>query len=127
MWLDVMVVTIVDETVPLVDYLKQHVSGDWAAQLEVLAKILLYLGLKEARQSKQTPYSDASRTFPGLGRKKKNQRLEAIERLYDRILVGPEAAPEISSTYDSEHSIRPHWRRGIFATSPMARGTGKDD
>ena len=121
--LESMTLTIMDEAVPIIDWLQKNTRGDWTPIMASVAKILLYVGLKDARQVVQSAYTDAPRNFSGLGKRKRALKLEEIERLYDRILVGPDHIPTIDVEVTSEpHHLRPHWRRGHFRHQPYGSG-----
>jgi hypothetical protein len=98
---------------------RQH----WREALSYTVKVLLYLSLDQAQVIHDRPYSTAPRQFPGLGQRKRNERLAEIERLYDRYLIGPAVLPELSQSSsnngESGHSVRPHWRRGHFRMQPF--------
>lgn len=91
--------------------------------LSYVVKVLLYLSLENTPVMHERPYSTAPRTFPGLGQRKRSERLQAVEKLYDRYLVGPDVwaeAPKAGQRTGSthEHSVRTHWRRGHFRMQP---------
>ena len=92
--------------------------------LSYVAKLLLYLSLEGAQVVHERPYSTAPRSFPGLGQRKRNERLQQIEKLYDRYLVGPAVwneAPEMRPRTGSRETdgVRAHWRRGHFRMQPF--------
>ncbi|WP_260433614.1 hypothetical protein [Burkholderia sp. Bp8998] len=67
-------------------------------------------------------YSNAPRHFPGLGKRKRMERLAEIEQLYDRHVVGPaildaEAAGSVS-TDSVQRAVSGHWRRPHFWMQP---------
>ncbi|QBG89130.1 hypothetical protein EYC54_17450 [Xanthomonas oryzae] len=112
--LDAISVSIIDEETPLIEWVSQHVPPEWTAALEGVVKIMLYMGLRDARIQPRNEYSEASRNFPGLGKRKRNLRLQQVERLYDRITVGPDRLPTPTSSLRGAHQVAPHWRRGHF-------------
>lgn len=125
-WLEAMTISILDETLPMVDWLKQHASGDWPVLLEAVAKVLLYLGLRDARQQEQTPYSDASRNFKGLGRRKRTQRLRQLSTFmigywWDRI---PSLAPLL--TVMTITPSGPIGAADTFGTRPSDRAVARE-
>ena len=85
--------------------------------VEHVAKVLVYLGTKDARQHKVTEGSEARRRIEGLkspAKREKAQRQAA--RLYDRIVIGPAELPEdlAGGNGCGSSSVRPHVRRGHF-------------
>ncbi|CAM2163438.1 conserved hypothetical protein [Burkholderia latens] len=90
--------------------------------IDYAVKMLLYLKARDAHVVHERPYSDASRSFPGLGQRKRNERLAEIDMLYDRHLIGPaildvESAGSVP-TEGSVHEVRGHWRRPHFRMQP---------
>ncbi|QBG94636.1 hypothetical protein ACQR5S_19975 [Xanthomonas oryzae pv. oryzicola] len=112
--LDAMSVTIIDEETPLIEWVSQHIPEKWTAVLEAVVKVMLYMGLRDARIQPRNEYSEANRNFPGLGKRKRDMRLQQVERLYDRITVGPDKLPTHLSSLKGSHHVSPHWRRGHF-------------
>lgn len=83
--------------------------------VEHVAKVLVYLGTKDARQRPVKDGSEAQRKINGLkspAKREKAQRQAA--RLYDRIVVGPAELPEELAGRSACSSVRPHIRRGHF-------------
>jgi hypothetical protein len=85
--------------------------------VEHVAKVLVYLGTKDARQHQVAEGSEARRRINALkspAKREKAQRQAA--RLYDRIVVGPAELPEDLAGGDGCGSggVRPHVRRGHF-------------
>ena len=84
--------------------------------VEHVAKVLVYLGTKDARQHKVTEGSEARRRIEGLkspAKREKAQRQAA--RLYDRIVIGPAELPaDLAGGHIGSSSVRPHVRRGHF-------------
>ncbi len=74
-----------------------------------LAKVFLYLGLKEARRVTVREYSDARRRI-----KREPKLRKKIASLYDRIVVGPASLPDVPLASGNGHAMPPHWRRGHF-------------
>lgn len=90
----------------------------WPAVLDYTVKTLLYLSLDDATISQDRTHSNAPKTFPGLGRRKRELRQAQIEQLYDRYIVGPARVDDWAGAQAGELSldgqISPHWRRGHF-------------
>lgn len=90
----------------------------WRDVLDYTVKVLLYLQLDGNRIQPQTPYRDAPKEFPGLGRKKREAKLAEVEKLYDRYLIGPislaDWAGEHANQLGAGGQLSPHWRRGHF-------------
>jgi hypothetical protein len=94
----------------------------WRLILDYIMKLLLYLSLENAPVIHERPYSTAPREFPGLGKRKRSERLAAIECLYDRYVIGPAVladAPEHTHDDGDGHAVRTHWRRGHFRMQPF--------
>ncbi|MEM5435490.1 hypothetical protein [Paraburkholderia diazotrophica] len=93
----------------------------WQQWLDYVIKMLLYLSLDSVRITHERPYTTAPRTFAGLGKRKRSQRLAAIEQLYDRYVIGPPALTgdlACRGTGSGDHEVRAHWRRGHFRMQP---------
>jgi hypothetical protein len=89
-------------------YGQGHKDHDKAMQaISYVAKVFLYLSLKEARQ-----VAVNERSQPTIGQPKLGKRRQAF--LYDRIVVGPESLPQLNTTDSSGNAVSPHWRRGHF-------------
>ncbi|WP_175920950.1 hypothetical protein [Burkholderia pyrrocinia] len=94
----------------------------WRNALDYAIKMLLYLDTRDAQLVHDRAYSNAQRHFPGLGKRKRTERLAEIEQLYDRHIVGPaildaEAAGSVPS--DGGHrELSGHWRRPHFRMQP---------
>ena len=96
---------------------------NWPVDLDYLTKVLMYLKLDAAQVGQLMPYSAAPKEFPGLGRRKREDRLAEIEQLYDRYIVGPATWRETGlgddgDHLDSGHQLAAHWRRGHFRLQP---------
>lgn len=115
-----------DEEKPISDVV-QDVVDYYAAQsnfpnkhafrpvVEHVAKVLVYLGTKDARQRPVKEGSEARRRINGLkspAKREKAQRQAA--RLYDRIVVGPAELPDDLAGGHGGSVVRPHIRRGHF-------------
>jgi len=90
----------------------------WRRVLDYVAKVLLYLSLDVAPVVHERSYSTAPRNFPALGKRRRLERLQEIEALYDRYIVGPAmlpAQPETNASGEGlDREVRAHWRRGHF-------------
>lgn len=93
----------------------------WRTTLDYIVKMLLYLTLDDAIVTPERSYTNASRTFPGLGKRKKLERLAELELLYDRHLVGPALLPDTANDRRGDgqhHEVTGHWRRPYFRMQP---------
>ncbi|AXW32891.1 hypothetical protein CJO88_05800 [Ralstonia solanacearum] len=100
----------------------QNVREYWGQVLDYAIKMLLYLTVRDAQVVHDRAYTDAPRTFSGLGKRKRAERLAEIELLYDRHIVGPaildaESIPSLSTDRTSRE-VRGHWRRPHFKMQP---------
>jgi len=83
--------------------------------IEHVAKVLVYLGTKDARQRAVKEGSDAKRRIDGLKSPAKREKaLRQAARLYDRIVVGPAELPDDLASGHGSGGVRPHMRRGHF-------------
>ncbi|WP_175822159.1 hypothetical protein [Burkholderia sp. BCC0419] len=94
----------------------------WRNALDYAIKMLLYLNARDAQVVHDRAYSNAPRHFPGLGKRKRMERLAEIEQLYDRHVVGPaildaETAGSVPSD-GVQREISGHWRRPHFRMQP---------
>lgn len=94
----------------------------WGQVLDYAIKMLLYLTVRDAQVVHDRAYSDAPRSFSGLGKRKRAERLAELEQLYDRHIVGPAILDmELSSgvpSYGTHREVRGHWRRPHFKMQP---------
>jgi len=85
--------------------------------VEHVAKILVYMGTKEARQVEVNEETQAIHRIAGLKSSAKREKaLRQAARLYDRVVIGPEHLPTELRDIDTDRpgGIRPHVRRGHF-------------
>jgi hypothetical protein len=89
---------------------------DWQKILDYVVKVLLYAQIEGTQIHHQTPYTEAPKEFPGLGRKKLEARIAEIDKLYDRYLIGPMTALDWAGEHADQlgagGQLSPHWRRG---------------
>lgn len=95
----------------------------WERILDYLAKVLLYLQLDQPVLRHVADHTNAPRQFSGLGRRKRETKLQLVEQLYDRYIVGPESLTETLGGRHcvggpGEHELPAHWRRGHFRLQP---------
>ncbi len=90
----------------------------WTQTLDYAIKMLLYLSVRDAHVVPHRDYSNADRAFHGFGKRRRAERLEAIEQLYDRYVVGPALLDEeLAQSMPSAtpvRELRSHWRRPHF-------------
>ncbi|WP_321908098.1 hypothetical protein [Burkholderia cepacia] len=90
--------------------------------IDYAVKMLLYLNARDAHVVRERAYSDAPRSFSGLGQRKRAERMAEIDLLYDRHLVGPAIldaeSANIAPLDGSHHEVRGHWRRPHFRMQP---------
>ena len=90
--------------------------------LDYVAKLLLYLGLKNARIAERDEYSAGLERLKGVGTKKHSRHSHRLARRYDRIEVGPERLDIPEATGGVGAGVAPHWRRGHFRLQPCGQG-----
>jgi hypothetical protein len=91
----------------------------WRQILDYVVKVLLYLDSEHSAVRHLAPYSAAPKEFPGLGKRKRAEKLAEVEQLYDRYIVGPATLSEAGLSEGgkglSKHGeVGAHWRRGHF-------------
>ena len=91
--------------------------------IEHISKIFLYLGLSGVRVQHDLSHTDQVAKISELGQKKKGKAERKLQKLYDRIIVGP-ASSEVQENNLQEHDgyIRPHMRRGHFRSQRHGSG-----
>lgn len=84
--------------------------------VEHVAKVLVYLGTREARQREVRDGKAAKLRLAGLKSTAKREKASRqAARLYDRIVVGPDALPaELSKGAPGRSGMKAHIRRGHF-------------
>jgi hypothetical protein len=92
--------------------------------INFMAKVFLYLGLKDARKEMNADYSAAIKRLEGLGPKKKAKLHHRLQTMYDRITVGPESLPSPPAAEHDSAPMSPHWRRGHFRLQPCGPAHG---
>jgi hypothetical protein len=89
--------------------------------IEHVAKVLVYLGTKEARQREVSEGTEALKRISGLKSSAKREKAaRQAARLYDRIVVGPSNLPSKMDAIKAIRTtgVRPHIRRGHFRAQP---------
>lgn len=110
-----------DDKEPLVDVIERTCAnkpGPVRLHHRVLAqlctKVFLYWSVEQARTEEQRPYFDAMQQLKRLGPKKAAKLQRHVDRLYDRVLLGPLSIPG----HGAHDEVSPHWRRGHFRMQP---------
>ncbi|RMD57803.1 hypothetical protein D6833_13555 [Candidatus Parcubacteria bacterium] len=101
-----------------VDYIDKQFFLDLQEAILHAAKILYYMGSKDARvrkDSAQEHLLEKARRRKGA---KQQKALVRATRVRNQILVGPESFSELATIpgESSGRSVRPHWRRGHWHT-----------
>lgn len=99
-------------------------SKSMRSAFDYLAKIILYMSLKDRRvlfEKDRTEADKKVRAAPaGLMRQK---RAEKAQKLYDRIVIGRGIAPQPGSSEGTPAGTRAvHWRRGHFRSQRIGEG-----
>lgn len=61
---------------------------------QLCTKVFLYWSLEQTSRIARTPYSEAMRRLHGMGVRKASKLRRQIERLYERVVLGPSALPD---------------------------------
>ncbi|MBP0714309.1 hypothetical protein ABXK61_13400 [Burkholderia sola] len=96
----------------------RETQTQWRGTLDYVIKMLLYLNARQAEVTLDRAYTDAARDFSGLGKRRRAERLEEIEQLYDRFIVGPalldeELADQLPAA-SKQGEVSSHWRAPYF-------------
>jgi hypothetical protein len=117
-------IVINDEQRSLTDHIEELCNRDNFSQgaahfrslAQLCAKVFLYWNAVQALRVKETPYTDALLQLERIGPKKAAKVRRQVDKLYDRVLLGPLELP--ANTYGANGEISPHWRRGHFRMQP---------
>jgi hypothetical protein len=94
---------------------KPHLNEWHQHMVSMVAKVFLYMGMKDSRQVAHTPHKDTLSRLALVGNKKHAKLSRQVERLYDSIRVGPDGLPDDLHGGAGDHQgVAPHWRRGHF-------------
>jgi hypothetical protein len=107
-----------EEQRPLVDLIQRICSQypneagpHFESLAQICVKVFLYLSATSGQRVEENPYTQAIAQLKRVGPKKKSKLRRQVEKLYDRILLGPLALP---SHINAHEEVSPHWRRGHF-------------
>lgn len=92
------------------------------AAVSYVARVFLYMALKQARVTPHREYDEALRRAAGLSERKRAKLLQRSASLYNGILVGPESLAPGVSEGGAGGGVAPHWRRGHFRMQPFGAG-----
>ncbi|PWF44385.1 hypothetical protein [Massilia glaciei] len=108
-----------DERESLVDVIERNCAKnpDRALGLhlpiaQLCTKVFLYWNVEQARRETHAPYSEALLQLKRLGPKKAAKSRRHVDKLYDKILLGPLTLP--GHAHGAHDAVSPHWRRGHF-------------
>ena len=113
-----------DEALPLVEAIKRidHSNEFWQhsqSVAQLCVKVFLYLRAAQAQQVGENLYSKTLANLQRVGQKKAAKVHRQLEKLYDRIILGPQT---VAIHAHGEHGeVSPHWRRGHFRMQPHGR------
>lgn len=79
-----------------------------------LAKVLLYLNSADAKKEVSAEFSDLRARLERTGQAKRGKIERRMDRVYDRIVVGPSGAAALKAPEDEGDGVATHWRRGHF-------------
>lgn len=94
-----------------------------------LSKILFYLNVEKRQQVTIKEATDIEKRIHGVAEKKQRKLVQQLNRVYDRIVVGPAHYTPISRRMESgdlpKGTRRPHYRRGYFGIRHVGSGQAK--
>jgi|GEM_PF-6735075 len=118
-----------DERVPLVDAIRRICADEsveaWRhnqSVAQLCVKVFLYLRVAQAQQEDDLSYTEAQAQLRRVGPKKAARLQRQIDRLYDRVVLGPQTLP--IHTHGAHGEMSPHWRRGHFRMQPYGPQSG---
>lgn len=147
--LDLMSIYIQDGNEPIKDILERHVrfytqryqdqatpsSGGktftqmFADNFAYLTKVLFYLNVEKHSMRKETEASELEKRIEGVAEKKRDKLRRQLQRVYDRIVVGPDHYTPIKDLLPHSELPKgtkaPHYRRGYFGIRWKGHGQAK--
>lgn len=94
-----------------------------------LSKIFFYLNVERRQQIKISDASELELRIGKVAEKKQRKLLQQLNRVYDRIVVGPKDYTPISKRLQSgdlpKGTVRPHYRRGYFGIRHVGSGQAR--
>jgi len=118
-----------DERVPLVDAIRRIETAESAESwrhnqsvAQLCVKVFLYLRAAQAQQEDDLSYTEAQVQLRRVGPKKAARLQRQIDRLYDRVVLGPQTLPV--HPHGAHGEMSPHWRRGHFRMQPYGPQSG---
>jgi hypothetical protein len=86
-------------------------------QVAFLAKLFIYMGIKAAQLTPEPRHTEALQRLAEVKPGKRAKKMRQLNRLYDRVIVGPATEHARAATtlhHESGKEIAAHWRRGHF-------------
>jgi len=147
--LDLMSIYIQDEQEPIKDILARHLrfygerqrqpmplttNGKTFTQLfednfSHLTKVLFYLNVEKQSLRKENEASDLEKRIDQVAEKKRDKLKRQLQRVYDRIVVGPDHYTPIKDLLPHSELPKgtkgPHYRRGYFGIRWKGHGQSK--
>lgn len=94
-----------------------------------LTKILFYLNVEKRQQVTIKDATELQKRINGVAEKKQRKLVQQLNRVYDRIVVGPSHYTPINRRLESgdlpKGTKRPHYRRGYFGIRHVGAGQAK--
>ena len=90
--------------------------------LDYVAKVFLYLGLRQARIAHHGDYTEGMRRAERAGPKKRSRQTHRLLRRYDCIEVGPTQDLVADAVAVTNSPVAAHWRRGHFRLQACGEG-----
>ena len=146
---DYVAIYIQDENEPIKDVIDRHLafyalSGHHFAGMDMiqmaqfseefrencsrLTKALFYLHVDRKTQVVQRDATDLEKRLESVGSSKKSKITKQLNKVYDRILIGPEKYVPIAERIDGDKvkgRLTPHYRRGYFGLRWVGTGQAK--
>jgi hypothetical protein len=147
---DYMAIFIQDENEPIKDVIDRHMAfyaqnGFHVAEMDIVelaqfketmtenfsrvTKALFYLHVDRKTQLVQKPAAELEKRLESIGAKKQSKVNKQVNKVYDRILIGPLQYIPMAERFDAEDKIKgrraPHYRRGYFGLRWVGTGQAK--